>query len=115
MGAAGLTHRPTSPAPLLALLLALALTVALAGRASAHANLVRSEPAAGALLDASPGELRLWFSEQPEAAYSEVRLFDRSGQPIGGLGPARLGPDPGLLIVPLDAPPPGVYTVAWRA
>ncbi|HEY3111623.1 MAG TPA: copper resistance CopC family protein, partial [Chloroflexota bacterium] len=106
---AGLTNRHSI---LLAALLALAAT---AGRAEAHANLVRSQPAAGAVLEAAPGELRLWFSEQPEVGYSEVRLFDRSGQPVGRLGAARAGAEPGLLVVPLEAPPPGVYTVAWRA
>src|SRR5919197_419700 len=91
---------------LLAALLALALVTATAGRAEAHANLVRSEPAAGAVLEAGPGELRLWFSEQPEVGYSEVRLFDRSGQPVGRLGAVRAGAEVGLLPGPREAPPP---------
>src|SRR5262245_16677996 len=109
----GASRHPIVLSPLLAVLLALGGWTA--GPAEAHANLVRSEPAAGAVLEAAPGELRLWFSEQPEASYSEVRLFDRAGQPLAGLGAARIGSEPGLLIVPLDSPPPGVYTVAWRA
>src|ERR671937_658740 len=32
-----------------------------------------------------------------------------------GPAEARAGAEPGLLVVPLEAPPPGVYTVAWRA
>src|SRR5438874_76026 len=41
---------------------------------SAHANLIRSEPAANAILDKAPGQVRLWFSETPEPSFSQVQL-----------------------------------------
>ena len=48
--------------------------------ALAHANLVRTFPEANSVLQQSPAELRLSFTETPEAPLSEVRLLDRAGQ-----------------------------------
>src|SRR3990172_4607357 len=67
------------------------------GSALAHATLVRSAAAANAILGSAPGEVRLWFSEAPEPRFSAVQLFDRTGQPVGGIGPLRADPsDPTL-------------------
>lgn len=97
-----------------ALALACSLTGAVA--ALAHANLVRSEPATSSVLDASPAEVSLWFSEAPEPRFSEVRLLDGQGQSVDGLGPLQPSPtDPTELTATLQPLPDGVYTVVWRA
>lgn len=49
-------------------------------RVSAHAYLVRSEPAANVVLDSAPTEIRLWFSETITDAFSGVRLLSAGGQ-----------------------------------
>ncbi|HEX9015377.1 MAG TPA: copper resistance protein CopC, partial [Chloroflexota bacterium] len=83
--------------------------------ASAHANLVNSDPPENAVIASTPSELRLWFSEAPEPVFSEVRLLDASGQPVQGLGSLRGDPsDATLLHVSVNPLTSGVYTVAWR-
>src|SRR3990172_1371623 len=48
------------------------------GRAQAHANLVRSEPAADAVMPLVPSQVRLWFSEELEPGFSEVLVLDKN-------------------------------------
>ncbi len=99
------------------LLIGLFTVVLLSGviRVSAHANLVRSEPAANAVLDAAPTQLRLWFSEAPEPRFSEVQLFDKTGRRATGVGSPQLdSKDNKLLVASLPPLPFGTYTVAWR-
>jgi len=83
--------------------------------ASAHANLVRSEPGANTVVDDPPAQLKLWFSETPELRFSEVKLYDRAGQEVKGIGALqRDTQNDKLLFATLPPLPPGVYTVAWR-
>ncbi|MBI3978029.1 MAG: copper resistance protein CopC [Chloroflexi bacterium] len=104
------------PALLRGLVLGLVMVVVGHGLALAHANLVRSEPEANAVLDAAPGELRLWFSEAVELRFCEVHLLDREGRRLELVGPLRADPaDAGAVRAPLPPLPPGVYTVVWRA
>jgi copper transport protein len=78
----------------------------------AHANLVRSEPAAGELVPVSPQEIVLEFSETTERAFTSVQLYDATGElvletsPVSGDG----------LILSFASPPlaNGTYTVVWR-
>ena len=51
--------------------------------ASAHAQLVRSVPASGALLDKAPTEIQLFLSESVSLDFSTVKLFDRARNEIG--------------------------------
>ena len=82
--------------------------------ASAHAGLIGSDPAAGARLGASPEAVRLTFSEQPEAALSEIQVLGGGGAPQQ-LGTARAaGGDPSTLEVPVRRLGRGVYTVSWK-
>ena len=102
-------------AVLAALAIGLGLDLTGAREALAHAYLVQSEPAAGTVLDAAPSQLRLGFSEQPEARFSDIRLLDTSGQPAGELGPLQADPaDPSVLRVSVQGLSPEVYTVAWK-
>lgn len=77
---ARLSRRPTtSLAALFAALLALALVVATAGPASAHDELVRTNPQAGATLEKAPTTLELTFSGNIQDIGSEVRVTDSHG------------------------------------
>ncbi|MGH7651478.1 MAG: CopD family protein [Gemmatimonadaceae bacterium] len=84
-------------------------------RAWAHARLVRSDPAAGSIVAASPQLIRLWYSERPEVSLTFVTLTDATGRKFT-LGPVQGGTANGLeLSIPVvDALPAGKYTVAWR-
>ena len=52
--------------PSLALGIAGVIALGLAGPAAAHANLLRSDPAASALLDQAPAAVTMTFSEPPD-------------------------------------------------
>lgn len=68
---------------LLALLAALAALAAVApAAAQAHAQVERTAPTRGAVLDAAPGSVRLDFSESVEANFGALRVFDRDGERV---------------------------------
>ncbi len=80
----------------------------------AHAKLVRSDPAANAVLTAQPTRVALWFSERPEPKFTVVQLIDSSGAAIV-LGQPVL--DAKAMEISLDVPPnlpSGKYTIVWR-
>ncbi|HEY3110146.1 MAG TPA: copper resistance protein CopC, partial [Chloroflexota bacterium] len=65
---------------ILSLLIGAALAVALfPAAAGAHANYVRSEPAANAIADAAPATMRLWFGENLDMAGTQVTLYGPGG------------------------------------
>src|SRR5215212_5365883 len=98
-----------------AILVALVLTFMLAGTVSAHANLVRSVPAAGALLEAAPKELVLEFSEELDAGFSRVQLYNSKNQVINP-GPGVVDPSaPTIMRLALAELPKDSYTALWRS
>jgi copper transport protein len=106
-------RRPALPALLIALTYVIATTPALS--VLAHANLVRSDPSSGAVLPAAPNHIQLWFSEQPDTHFSDVRLLDAQRQRFDD-GDMHAAPDDPLsLIVGVNAAlPDGLYTVSWK-
>ena len=86
----------------------------LAGPASAHALLVRSQPVADGVLASPPTTIELWFSEPLEPAFSSARLIDSNGAPVPTGAPLVDPADPLHLTVPLGGLEPGIYTVAWQ-
>jgi methionine-rich copper-binding protein CopC len=83
--------------------------------AVAHARLKKSDPPTGAIVTASPKEIRLQFSEAIEPKFSGV-ILTRGGDAVQ-TGPAAIDPnDKTTLIVPVGAPlAVGVYKVNWHA
>jgi copper transport protein len=99
----------------LALLAGPALPGSAGGRVLAHAQLVASSPAAGAILPESPAEIRLVFSEPLEEQVTSLDLASLDGTSIleraGEIDPQ----DPHALVV---APPElddGIYSITWRS
>jgi methionine-rich copper-binding protein CopC len=90
------------------------LAVCLVVQAHAHAFLDRSEPRVGATVRAAPAELKLWFTQEIEPAFSTVKVLDANGKRVDKADARVDFADRGLLRVSLDALGPGVYTVAWR-
>ncbi|HEV8568634.1 MAG TPA: copper resistance protein CopC [Actinoplanes sp.] len=85
-----------------------------ASPAAAHAVLVASEPANGAVLAQAPRAVSLRFSEDISARFSSASLLDRAGRPVAGtrIAPGRAGAR--LLVLELPALPAATYGVAWR-
>lgn len=52
------------------------------GTASAHAELLSSDPQPGAVLDAAPAHVTLTFNEAVEISLRAIRLFDGTGSSI---------------------------------
>ena len=81
---------------------------------SAHALLVRSNPGANAVLEQSPAQIELFFSETLEAELSSITVYD-SNNLIVDAGDARVDPaDEKRMTVSLRSLPDGVYTVTWK-
>ena len=95
----------------------LAMVVVLAARptaASAHAELLTSDPASAAILTTSPTQITLSFSEAVTADANAIRLFDGTGKQIevGAVThPGGAGAEVGVSVPSLA---PGSYVVDWR-
>ncbi|HUX87752.1 MAG TPA: copper resistance protein CopC [Chloroflexota bacterium] len=81
----------------------------------AHSNLERSDPANGAILRQSPGEVRLWFTEDLEPDFTRAVVYDGNRQPVSTL--SHVAPEnPRLLLVELKPHlTNGWYVISWQA
>lgn len=82
-----------------------------AAPASAHASLVSSDPAEGAVVDAAPDTVTLTFDEPVSVVDDGIQAYDASGDPIDTDAAARDE------VVTVDLPgglDDGTYVVAWR-
>jgi methionine-rich copper-binding protein CopC len=85
-----------------------------AATADAHAFLSRSEPRVGAAVHPAPAEVRLWFDQEVEPAFSTIQVTDAAGERVDD-GEASIDPsNRRLLHVSLKPVGPGKYTVKWR-
>jgi copper transport protein len=84
------------------------------GIASAHAELLTSDPQPGAVLDAAPTHVTLTFNEHVEISLGAIRLFDGTGNSID-ISAAR-HPNGKGEVVEIDLPSlaNGSYVVDWR-
>jgi methionine-rich copper-binding protein CopC len=99
---------------LVLLLVPALLLLGIAG-ASAHAHLKHASPAVGGTVHGSPPELRLWFSETLEPAFSSVRVVDQKNHQVDK-GDMTLDPkDRTEMRVSLPPLLPGRYKVIWHA
>jgi copper transport protein len=81
----------------------------------AHAKLISSEPASGAVLDSPPATVKLYFTEDVGLEFSTARLLDRTRKEhiVGTL--AHEGANTASLVVPLPQDlADGGYTLIWR-
>ncbi|MBC2933828.1 copper resistance protein CopC [Nocardioides sp. zg-1228] len=65
-----------------AVLVALALVVLGAAPASAHAELVDSDPAEGAVVETAPEVVTLTFNEPVRLTAQEIAVYDAAGEPV---------------------------------
>ena len=82
--------------------------------AYAHALLVRSTPAANAVLAQPPVQVEIFFSEPLEGQLSSILVFDSNNLRVDA-GDVRVDPsDLTRLTVTLHSITDGVYTVTWK-
>lgn len=82
-----------------------------AGDACAHAFLDHAEPRVGNKVGNPPREVRLWFTQKLEAAFSSITVTGPSGQRVDS-GKARVSGD--QMSVSLKGGGAGTYHVNWR-
>jgi len=93
----------------------LILAAVLCAHAHAHTFLDHAEPRVGAVLPAAPAQLKLWFTQEIEPAFSSVKVLDATGRRVDK---ADIQVDPAhrvLMRVSLQPLGPGDYEVVWRA
>ncbi|HUG56262.1 MAG TPA: CopD family protein [Candidatus Limnocylindrales bacterium] len=73
---------------------------------------MRSNPAADARLVRPPTEVRVSFTEPPDARASRLEVFDAEGRPVDR-GDTRPSGEPSELVVSLEPIGEGGYTVIW--
>ena len=84
------------------------------GIALGQSGLQRTEPPVESTLRRPPSEVKLYFSERLEPAYSTVRVKDGRGAQVDRQD-AHIDPsNPILMRVNLQALEHGTYTVIWR-
>jgi copper resistance protein C len=87
----------------------LVLTAPAAGYA--HAMLDHAEPRVGNTVATAPRELKLWFTQKLEQAFSTIEVTDGSGQRVDSGKPRINGNEMAVSVKTLG---PGTYRVNWR-
>ncbi|HEY5297892.1 MAG TPA: copper resistance CopC family protein [Verrucomicrobiae bacterium] len=95
--------------------LASILFLALQTHAWAHAFLDHAEPKVGGTVTNSPTEIKIWFTQNLEPAFSTLEVQDAQGKEVDKKD-ARLDlKNKSLFAVSLPQLPAGTYTVVWHA
>jgi methionine-rich copper-binding protein CopC len=82
--------------------------------AFAHAFLDHAVPAVGATVPAAPSQVRMFFTQDLEPAFTGAAIADSSGQSIA-TGAAAVDPqNKAELVLNLPALAPGHYKVSWH-
>src|SRR5580704_19239709 len=98
----------------LLMLLVLACAPAFVPLAGAHAFLDHAEPAVGSVVHGAPAQIKLWFTQRLEPAFSTMQVLDRSGKRVDQ-GDAQVDrADAEILRVSIPQLAPGTYRVTWR-
>jgi len=95
-------------------LLAFACAAGLAIHADAHAFLDHAMPAVGSTIHTPPPQVKVWFTQRIEPAFSAVQVFDAGGKRVDKADARVDLADPTLLVVTLPRLAPGTYRVKWR-
>jgi copper transport protein len=77
--------------------------------------LLRSEPMAGAILQASPEEVVTWFNEELVSQRSRLTVFNSAGEAVSFGGVDLSDPDHASMIAVLTSLGDGIYTAYWQA
>jgi copper resistance protein C len=91
-----------------------AMLLCWAAASYAHAFVDHAAPRVGATVSSAPPEVRIWFNQELEPAYSQVKVLNAAGAQVDKSDARVDATDPALLRVSLEALGPGVYKVVWR-
>jgi len=90
------------------------LVFSISDRAAAHACLDHADPKVGADVAKAPAEIRIWFNEPVEPAFSTIEVFDASGNQVDKRDTHLDSKDNTLLIVSVPASSGGKFKVVWK-
>src|SRR5258708_4354602 len=83
-------------------------------RVFAHAFLDHASPRVGSTVREAPGEVKLWFTQELEPAFSTLRVLDKDGKQVDK-GDKQIDPsDPTIMRVSVLPLLSGTYRVVWR-
>ena len=94
--------------------LGLILLLAFTNIASAHAFLDHAEPRVGSAISRAPSEVRIWFTQRLEPAFSKIQVFDAEGKQVDKKDTHADPKEKSLLVVSLPELAAGVYKVSWH-
>ncbi len=95
--------------------LALCLTLLFPMMASAHAILLRSDPAKDSVLSIAPKQVRMWYSEALNPAFSTAVVVNGENKRVDNRDAHVSSSDQTEMDLTLQPNlPPGVYIVIWR-
>ena len=95
--------------------LAALVGLAVASQAWAHAFIDKTDPLVGSEVKQAPAEVRLWYTQALEGAFSRAQVFDAAGKEVDRKDVRVDAKNPRLLVVPLTAGlGAGSYKVVWR-
>ncbi len=95
-------------------LITLALILGIAAPVWAHGVIVQADPPIGGAVAEAPSQVKVWFSEPFDPAFSGLEVYAIDSQQRVDLGDVQIDPD-GALVVGLKPDlPQGAYIVTWR-
>ncbi|HLX69692.1 MAG TPA: copper resistance CopC family protein [Verrucomicrobiae bacterium] len=83
-------------------------------QALAHAFLDHADPKVGNAVDSAPSEIKLWFTQDVEPAFSSIEVRNAAGSEVDKKDVHLDAKNKSLLIVSVPQLPSGTYTVFWR-
>jgi copper resistance protein C len=96
-------------------LILLALALLTGTQAQAHAFLDHAQPRVGSTIASSPPQVKIWFTEELEGAFSRIEVFDAKGAEVDRKD-SKIDPANGaIMTVSLPQLGPGDYKVKWSA
>ena len=90
------------------------LFLALQSHAWAHAFLDHADPKVGSIVTNSPIEVKIWFTQELEPAFSSMQVQDAQGKEVDKKDVRLADKNKSLLMVSLPKLAPGDYTVKWH-
>ena len=96
------------------ILLVLLFSIAVPATVEAHAFLDHASPEVGGKVHGSPKEVKVWFTEKLEPAFSKLQVFNEAGQEVDSRNQRLDQGNAALLIVSVPPLEPGTYKVVWH-
>lgn len=91
-----------------------AFLLALQSQTWAHAFLDHADPKVGSSITAPPKEVKIWFTQELEPAFSVIEVTDAQGNKVDKKDTHLDAKDKSLLVVSTGQLSSGTYTVAWH-